>query len=222
MAEKRIIVHVGAHKTGSTSIQQFMYVNRDRLKSHGIAYYRGKFNPANHMELHGAAMRVDRISPFKANRKVHGGPEYASEVKLDLAGFASMAAAPTLVFSAEGLSYLRYPDEMEALKRILPPGGVEIVYYFRNPSDFLAAYKQQSVNWRGKGVNVDDEAWLTDFKARIAAFRETFPKVVAKSYDREMEEVGNVIPSFLDILGVRDKFPPSDWQEIFLNRTSKQ
>lgn len=213
-----MLVHVGAHKTGSSSIQKFLQHHSDQLAGNGVAVYQGKYRPDKHVELHVAAMRPERISPFKAATNISGGADFAKKTEDRLQIFAARVQQPCLVFSSEGLSYLRYDDEFLRLKSILPKGKVEIVFYIREPAAFLRSYRRQAQTFK-PSVNVSDEEWLVDFDRRAALFREHFGSVSVVDYDKEVQTVGNVIPSFLKILGVFSIFQTSDWQNMFENVT---
>lgn len=65
------------------------------------------------------------------------------------------------------------------------------------------------------------DSWLVDFESRLAAFRKAFgiKNVVAVDYDRELRTNGNVIPSFLNILGVERHFNANVWRGVFVNRS---
>jgi hypothetical protein len=227
--DREIILHVGIHKTGSTSIQRFLDAHRQQLCGLGIEFYTGQYIPSNHMELHGAAMRPSRMSPFKMRRKVAGDPAYVSAVRARISTFASNSTCSRLLFSAEGLSYLCYPDEMERLKDILPPAPVKIIMYVRERGSFLRSYQEQVKRTPPIGkveadsyAYLEPDSWLLDFGERHNRFCEAFgaQNVVMRSYEEEMESRGNVIPSFLEVLGILDQFKASDWEGVFLNRTA--
>lgn len=65
MAHYKSIVHIGTHKTGTTSIQNFLWQRREWLRDHGYAFYQGMHIGDNHAELHASAMRAHRNSPFR-------------------------------------------------------------------------------------------------------------------------------------------------------------
>jgi len=47
----RIIIHVGPWKTGSTALQEFFHINREKLLSYGILYPVGLVAPQAHHEI---------------------------------------------------------------------------------------------------------------------------------------------------------------------------
>lgn len=225
---KTVIFHVGIHKTGTTSIQAYLGDNRERLKALGIDFYDGLHIRDNHVELHVAAMRASRHSPFKLDHDLVIDHNYFNRIRARVHGFADRSNARQLLFSAEGLSYLRHTDEMERLKSIVPSDDIRIVFYIRDRSVFLSSYRREltrhtlpTVIDRDSFAYVAKDTWLIDFESRIGAFRAAFgdDRVTVVDYDTAMRTSGNVIPSFLEVLGVSDAFTCTSWKNVFMNRS---
>ncbi len=81
IAEKRIVIHIGIHKTGSTSIQNFLWEHRAVLRELSVDFYFGAYNPRNHVELHAATMRADRSSPFKLARALQVDEAFRNRIR---------------------------------------------------------------------------------------------------------------------------------------------
>lgn len=227
--EQRIIIHVGIHKTGTTSIQQFLFRNRMSLRALDVDFYSGIHFPSNHVELHAAAMRLERASPFKLYGDVIVDETYREQVQSHIRRYIAQSPCRNVVFSAEGLSYLRYEDEMNRLKAMIPGRHTEIVMYLRSPASFLASYKRTMKTFelpaeieKDHFAYTEVDSWLVDFENRLAGFRNAFGarNVTTVCYEAELSISGNVIPSFLEILGVAHHFPPRYWQPVFENRAS--
>ena len=64
-------------------------------------------------------------------------------------------------------------------------------------------------------------SWLLDYRARLRPFRQAFgsENVTVMDYDVEVERDGQIIPSFLRILGMLDHFSPADWEPFVRNRS---
>jgi hypothetical protein len=227
-AEKRIVIHVGIHKTGSTSIQEFLGAHRAALRTLNIDFYSGAYLPNNHVELHVAAMRLERTSPFKLGKAILVDDMYREGVQARVRQYIAQSPCPCVVFSAEGLSYLRYEDEMNRLRAMFPEGRIEIVIYLRDAVSFLASYKRMMTKHkmpatieRDSFLYTGEDSWLVDFESRLAGFRNAFgaQNVIALDYNHEVSTAGNVIPSFLRVLGVEHHSQFQDWSGFFLNRT---
>ncbi|MCI0466408.1 MAG: hypothetical protein L0Y57_05300 [Beijerinckiaceae bacterium] len=222
----RSIVHIGFHKTGSTSIQAFCWKFRHRLAGLGIAMYEGAHFRSNHTELHVAAMRPERMTPFKIKAGIAGGSAYRLEIEQRLARIVSSTPQDTLLFSAEGLSYLREQEELDWLRSVLP-GKAAIVAYLREPQEFLHSYRHALI---ARGISPSSEtdsfaytgedSWLIDYNERLKPFRASFgaQNVISIDYGKEVANCGTVIPSFLRILGAESHFCEQEWSAFFLNR----
>lgn len=55
-------MHIGTHKTGSTSLQNWLLDSKTILEDNGYCLYEGMHQKENHIELYLAAMRYDRES----------------------------------------------------------------------------------------------------------------------------------------------------------------
>lgn len=227
--DARTVLHIGFHKTGTSSIQAFLGRNRAELLLEDYQFYRGDPAADNHVELHGAAMRPGRLSTF---RHLHAGrlgfdDAYRAAVAGRLAAFAADARGRRLLFSAEGLSLLRHDDEVTWLRDQLP-GPVQIIAALRAPH----AYRDSYIAELGRIAlplpppAVDDfhyiapDSWLWDYETRLAPWRRVFGAEAVKvlDYDAETARHGSMVPAFLEVLGVKDRFTPDTWEDIFLNR----
>ena len=226
-----IVFHAGIHKTGTTSIQVFMHTNRPALRNLDVDFYTGLYSPHNHMELHAAAMRFERQSGFKQRSGLMVDDTFRANITARIRRYISESLCRRVVFSNEGLSLLRYPDEMDRLKKMVPSGSIEIVLYIRNATAFLKSYSLQLLKnplTLPKTIDKDSfaytgpDSWLIDFEDRINRFRDAFgaQNVTVVDYDREFHTQGNVIPSFLKIIGIEPTFEENQWRSLFLNRSS--
>lgn len=223
----RCIVHIGFHKTGTTSIQHFLRTKREKLGGLGIHFFAGAHFDGNHVELHAATMRPDRTSTFRVKSGLTFGDEYYRRTADRIAGFVQKTGNETALFSAEGLSLLCHADETERLAGMLP-ADVSIVAYLRNREDYLRSHARQiarsgqaQAHDKASHAYFGPDSWLVDYEYRLSAYRATFgaPNVHVVDYDEAVARDGSVIPSFLRLLGVSDVFAAKDWRDIRLNRS---
>lgn len=219
MNRKQLILHIGTHKTGSTALQQFLWDHRRRLSRHGIGLYRGLYKKENHIELFLASMRYDRDS-FARSRLFRDrtiDAEFTHRVSEAVRGFIGSREERRLLFTAEGLCLLRFPDEISRLQEILDAdhNDVRIVLYLRNKTDFLRSYTRQVLKSPGRRTSddptssfyVQPDTWLTDYDALLSTYRAGFgdESVTVIDYDAEMARAGNIIPAFLRAVGLEDE-----------------
>lgn len=226
MPATRAILHVGTHKTGTTSIQSFVTDRHpDRLRAHGIEPYRGRHIAHNHVELHVAAMRPERLSGFKERHAIRVDEAYAAAVAARIAAALTACPHETMFFSAEGMSLLRHPDELARLKALVPV-ETDIVIVLREREGFLASYRAQI----GDRSSIDpadyehyryvaDDGWIADITPRLTLLRETFgaDRVRTIDYDAAMATHGSILPAFLAAIGLEGEFTEAEWRVPFLN-----
>lgn len=222
----RVVLHIGTHKTGSTSLQYFLDRERDKLWDCGIAYFQGRHIRDNHVELHAAAMRPDRPSPFKLDTGLVVDADYVASVRRALRDFVDAAGDRLCVFSAEGMSYLRYMDEVSTLKSFFPDADIDILVYLRERESYRRSHQSQFDRRVAAGRLIDPSfadlgpgSWLLDYEARLRPFKTVFGEAHVHVVDFDAARVsdGSVIPSCLRFLGVDHHFAPVDWRSIALN-----
>lgn len=140
---KTILLHVGTHKTGSTTLQSTFDENRDLLKRMGIEYLGGKraypclyssflTNPMNHSwnTLLSGLTEADIRARDKAARG-------------ELIRLIEASQSDTIIISSEFLSMLDQ-NEQKALRAFLEPHGrVIAVYYYRDLLSWMSSDSQQ-------------------------------------------------------------------------------
>jgi hypothetical protein len=209
---KQIFLHIGTHKTGSTSIQGFLRDHHKALSEDGIAVYGRDRGAFNNTDLYLASLREERDSFAKLRKGNIYGREFAEETATRVRAFLSEATEPKVVMTTEGLALLRYADEIERLRHVVDAGkhDVSIILYVRNKADYLRSYRQQIAKYAGRAASTDkssvlyaeDDSWIADFDSLIETYESGFPgRVNVIDYDREMAHRGNVIPSFLAAIG---------------------
>ncbi|WP_313560616.1 hypothetical protein [Diaphorobacter nitroreducens] len=210
MLNKMIYLHIGTHKTGTTSIQSALLKNREKLLQNGIDFYLGNFIPQNHIELHIAAMMPKRQSPAKKMIGERGGDDFFRKIQIRTTEFIERSQCRKIVFSAEGLCYLRYDEELSKLAELLANCDVKVIVYFREKYQYLASYRRQLERMgiapsaeRDSFAYVEDDSWLVDNKATVKVFQNRFgfENIIVKSYDDEVRNCGTVVTSFLDEIG---------------------
>jgi hypothetical protein len=229
---RRAIVHVGTHKTGSTSLQHLLFGRgRSQLRAAGIEPFVGGYIPHNHVELHLPAMRPERQSGFKLRNAIQVDDRLIATTLAEVAGAAAATPLRTMLFSAEGLSLLRYPDEFARLRQLLAPFEVvEIVIVLRDPATFLASYRAQlgplattDPARRDDFCYVGPDSWLADYAPRLALFRQTFGAghVHAIDYDAAVAADRSIIPAFVRTIGLDHFITETHGHGPFLNRRTR-
>ena len=196
----RIILHIGAWKTGSSAIQHFMATSREALAAHGVV------------------MPADAANALGRNRilkQLRGTDEETAPLIAEVEALKAKGAR-TLVLSNEHY----WPLDQAAIQQIgarlkLLSDNVEVVIYIRPQEDMWRSLHSQ----QAKKFSVKSGAaiWGTDdyvppvFAERAVHYHKTMQifadvfgqsAVSARLYDRSRFIGGDVVTDFLSYLGL--------------------
>jgi len=211
---ERIWMHVGAEKTGTTSLQHWLMLNREALGQRGILFPHapGQFN---HIAL--AAHALEASKGMEELRITCGAGRFGSvaafrrHLEAELARETAGTDATQVVFSNEHCSSrLRTADEIERLRDLLYriADDVRIVLYIREPAAFFASWYSTAIASGGTGrfparpgpdlLKAAD--WLTMARMWGDAFGSG--SVTLRRFDRAHLAGGDVIADFCALLGL--------------------
>ena len=207
-------VHIGTHKTGTTSFQNWGDANRAEIKRlTGYRFYESRWGGA-HVEFPILSVRPELDLHARAVHRVT--PEVEQEMRDHI---RSQLNGEDLIISAEGLSFIRFAEEVERLRELLDPYDLDFIVVQRERDDFLRSYTQ----WM-KASNIepsDDpescrflgtDSWILDFDR----FPEHFPGIKIIDYRQAMNVGGSIIPAIMEGLGADPSTLP-EWSDYKLN-----
>lgn len=210
-------LHVGTHKTGTTSIQRALQLSADRLRQADVA---------THPEKNAWALANTFLRPeVRSTPRLSGGhplPYLAQLEAVPAEIAAARGTATDMVISSEEFCLLRTPLEAFALKTALGAGFERIVpmIALRKLEDWRASRANQlrkTGNWEAQKALPDDQstdgAWYYDIAA-LLRFWQGIGTPVVLDYDRICAEEGDVLPAFARIIGQPGLF---DGLDIRLN-----
>jgi hypothetical protein len=217
----RIFVHIGTHKTGTTSFQDWLARHETELHDRfGLGVYRGAFPNCREVGL--ACASPSRSLPTRGIPQ-WVDPEWRRHVSQLVA--TQLARPDDLVLSSEALSFLRSPAEVETLAHLLQGRELSILVVLRNRADFLESWAKHLQRDRYKisrdpssFAYVEDDSWLADYDSLLDAYRSVFgaERVHIIDYDHAMSSHGSVIPLLMaEIAGAHAPLP--DWQSVRKN-----
>lgn len=192
---KRLVVHIGCAKGGSSAIQQGLRRNAEALAEQGVVV------PSRDL-LPQSAITGRHTEFFESIVEGRTAPEVPRLGEL-LEAVAGEAA--TIVLSAENLSN---PTGFEqAFAKLKGRFRVFVVLYVRRQDQFLASAWQQwnvkegqsLLSWVAKGVGVHGD-WLRVIEPWADTFGDDH--IVARIHDRDRLVGGDVFLDFADVLGV--------------------
>lgn len=167
----KCIIHIGMHKTGSTSIQhslasysddRFLYAALTNTPNHSLAMYSLFAVDPGHHRLHRAAHRSGKTLSA-----------YLERAETDLKRAIKAAKGRTLIISGEGIIGLA-PDEVAKLAERFRSDfdQVTIVGYVRPPAGFLSSALQQRI--RGGAARFDLARMYRNYRKTFAKFDDAF------------------------------------------------
>jgi hypothetical protein len=203
-----VILHVGLHKTGTTSIQAWLRDHPALLAESRIRFPRGWLQLDNHFELPLTLMRLDRMTNARRRSDEWRDPRWRAGVLRQVLDDLRRHPDEITVLSSENLSWFRHDDEFIGLREVV--GDAHIVIYLRNKADFLASLTAHFNKNGMPGVSSDPSAynyvepdtWLADYDARVGDWKRWFTNVTVLDYDHETAGGRSVVASFVELLGV--------------------
>lgn len=142
MTERRILLHMGTHKTGTTSLQRTLDAHRDVLRAAGVGYLGG---PGPYPHLYSAFLADKRLFAWNRIGKLSDAEirERDAAAMEGLARELGEGTEEVAILSSEYLSMLA-EDEMTALRDFLARfGEVHAVYYYRELLAWISSDSQQ-------------------------------------------------------------------------------
>lgn len=191
-----LYIHIGFHKTGSSTIQHFADVNSGRLANMGIIYPKIGRNLSAHFSL---------VTELKSNNSKGNTSCWAELLK-------QVDADPSLDFcvSSEGFQTINAAT-VRRVAQLIGRRNVTIVAYIRHWAEFIPSrYSQQAKS--GSFIN-DFDAFYSKFMEGAEDGFRFFPqlnrwakvfgweKIRVRSLDPQSLEGGNLLHDFIAALG---------------------
>lgn len=192
----RLILHIGTHKTGTSSLQEFLRNNEEVLARKGIYYARiSKTKNAN---------RLAKWVIFKQRKKVKSFIE-------DHMQRAREINAHTLLISAESFfamvkNFIQFKDneisdywesETEAVnffRDVLPAeSAIKIVAYLRRQDRFIESYYSQAIKTHSVDLSIDEFRIFMnealDYWRHMKVWNAVFPDCRVYTYDSVLPNI---------------------------------
>lgn len=213
-----MVLHIGLHKTGTTSIQSYLREHERELADRGMRFPKGWLQRNCHFELPIALLRQYRLTPSREKGVEWKDADWCADVVRQVARYLDAHRGERTILSCEEFSFFRYDDEFTRLRAIV--GDPEIILFRRDVDAWLASLcaEQHKIGF-GFSENpdayncVERRAWIADHEAREMLWRRWFSKVTVYDYDELVARDGTVLPQFCEHLGVPFH------EDVWLNRT---
>ena len=206
----KVFIHVGMHKTGTTSIQGTLFKNNGILHKNNILYSKqwGRNhsvpvrniwddNPeAYHINI---KMGLSKRKIKKVNKSYK--KRFCNEIR--------NTKLNTLVLSGEGICKMDKKNLMEFksfLLSVLPNAKIEILICLREPVAYIAsAYLQAVKGGGGKSIDAQIKICKSLYRKRIDKFVELFgkDKVTIYKFEDALKHQYGLVACFLELIGVK-------------------
>lgn len=198
------ILHLGAEKTGTSSIQKYFGQHREALLHEGFWYPRAFTNPVGHVHI--------RLSDAAADGTLAKDAPPAAEFREEVET-ARKAGAKTAVFSSEFFhSQLRDAASVARLREFLSGffDGFKLIYYARRQDQMMASMHSTAVQggwttnrdalsvYETKGHYYFDHNAVCDLWAGQFGRENLFCRV----YERDKLINGDIIDDFSGLIGL--------------------
>ena len=205
-----LIVHIGPHKTGTSSIQAALRSNEELLAQFGVAVF--SVGAGQIRELSLPYSRVREIThPSVMN--VFGTPENALRNSEDRWRYFEKSVRdnryPTSIISSEHFSSLAKPaiffSRLRAMFEL-----ITVVCYARDPISLYTSSLQEQILNRGFGEHT---ATIYDYRVRYQKFLEYSSaavgaeNIIIRNFARDNLVNGDVVADFFSIVGRFVKLP---------------
>ena len=182
----RLYLHLGLHKTGTSSLQRYLADNRDALRDHGVLFPRIWIrNSAQH--------DLAEIVDSRALKSL---------VTKQLATFAEESAGmETVIISSETLALLPNP---RSLIRYFPNHDVKVILYLRQHLAHSISWYQQSVHLSDTTVPASEFLAKNglEFSPVVSRWRRAVGRqnILLGNYDRESMSGNDIVADFFDLI----------------------
>lgn len=198
--QKSVLIHIGLHKTGSTSIQDALSDLR-KLRQLGTACYPLPGTPS-HNRVPALYLPHDRLPRYDRTCFPADDQSFADHKSRLARDFLSeLGDAQAAVISAENLSLLE-ASEIARLKQDLVSCGYErfrVLVYIRNPASQYLSEVQQRL--KASAVVPDPRGYRHRFRSIIESWESVFPGDLRPHAFPGSETGNNVVSDFLHTLG---------------------
>lgn len=210
---KKVIIHAGFHKTGSSSIQSASYNNRDALNKYGILY--PSFGSGSKWINHSIPLSLIFMAENgKRNHSVSTlfsdsvtRSRMAVKFKNELLIEIEENNFPNILLSAEDISVF-HRSELKSLADFFifnQYDTFEIIIYVRHPIKVALSDAQE---WVRSGIKTFQEILdignLQQVKVKLDEIHSVFSKevVIVRSFDKALENNCDIVVDFFNFLDI--------------------
>lgn len=205
---KRVVLHIGTGKTGTSSIQNFVHQHREALRDRKALDYPDV--GLAHEEHYGELIHAHYTAVYWVlSENASGLRQVRKAIDASKCG--------TVLLSCENFYHLLSPEQVGTLAALLKGLSVRIVCYVRRQDLYIeSAWKQQA---KVGALRMPFPAFLeqhtsadylskshANYHAKLEPWREAFGReaIVVRPFDASAFRAGDLVTDFLDACGLDD------------------
>ncbi len=218
MTRPRLIVHIGLHKTGTTSIQHYLGGHPFHLHQVGVLYPSTGRHPLASLQ-HGVLARAfDPGNPFGGMFAL-AGPIDRDLLKAAFRHEVELAGQRTVIVSSEEMS--RFDDKsIAAFQHAFSDYDIQPIAFVRNFPDLLSAYYGSLIKYSDHTQPPEPDILDLDIYPRFEAWAAIAADGKIEVVDVDASPNGDSVQDFLDVAGLDpQKLPPAERTQR-LNRST--
>lgn len=211
---KRLFLHIGTPKTGTSSVQRFLWGNRELLKEKGYFYGKMPYRYQESSSYRNAHFLIGKVFDENGQRSI------LLEEKRRRDGFEIMESwfeeCDNVILTDEQFwNYIYHTKKrniLQELHEFCDPKGIElvIVVYLRRQDEFASSWWRQRVRAGDRLEDWDKFIWnpkkrvgLNYAKALKRILQDVDPEhIVVRKYERGQFYGGSIYADFLDVIGL--------------------
>ena len=199
---KKVYLHIGMHKTGTTAIQMAL---------NGMVHEAAKYAQLSHANHSVPLMTIFQKHPYyhwkQFNTSEEQVKQYGVEFLSDLKAEISCSEEQALVLSAEDVSLLANDDKRKLVAFFRDFGvDLNVVCLLRDPVSYVGSALQQRI----KGGLVQLTEISPRYERRLRYFKQAIDpqKFMVRDYAAVCSEAGDVVRGFIGLLDLPFEVEP--------------
>lgn len=199
----RSLIHIGQHKTATTSIQHYLKINREVLIKRGL-YVPDSilgYDSPSHFILNVYALKDNRYSTMKERFLEKQGVKVLQQLKERLPSeiarhytFAKELGCTDIIWSNEGLYLLNSTEEYQKLNNLFEPHSNELtcICCFRDLDSYKISYRKEHEK---TGIEpssdpdsyryLNNDSWLFNYSRKRELLSHAFDNIIYFQYSEE-------------------------------------
>ncbi|WP_324689914.1 hypothetical protein U0O11_10745 [Cobetia sp. D5] len=191
-----IILHIGRHKTGTSTLQKYLYSFPNELRKHGYEYFEVIKKGYGHHHIAEPLAKGVLKNTVDSNLLVE-------RIAGELESYLEWSCDKTYIISSEAFQN----TDPKVIRQLFPQNkyNVKVVVYFREQADYLASSYAQKVHaslYTGTIYDYYKRGFDVDYLKFINAWDHCFGKISVRFFDKKLLIQSDIVDDFTNsVLG---------------------